>query len=661
MMKRLTLVLFAIASSVAGNTQTKLFIADDRSFSILVPATWTTSTNGSQAFVGKDPSFPEGRWEIEFSEPNMTLEELSKKQLQNFESNKPGADKLNHANFQTINGTRWWIVDYTSKKGTRYICFQSIQNKKRFAIYYFAKVEFFRTGLKAADDLVASFSPDVNKRADAAAKPPESKPDRAVKNKPTSSGYAAGTPAGTVGADAIRLEVDMMNPFHGKYTHVRKGSAEALLNDDGKIVIPFGKHRYRDAQSYWQINISPQGQILNTGDIYPAYFGTLAPFNPYAQPNKPYGVNLSSANYNSNDMMAIDAHGKFLKIPVSGMDHEGYVTRFVWPDSKSYPMEATMVSEKYDGSKIIGSGNQRRTKATGSYESVRYKFEFTSWSAGASGYYGWTCGLRPASALPLPPNSSERESKNKRVGFINRKGQFQVAPGYFKVGEFSEGLAFVCRLNEFDEERWGAIDTTGKLVIPFQYRTQPGRLNHGRALIQAVDMDKIAYAMIDRAGKILFTIPKNSGDTVSVEPACCNPLPEKFLFSHGYTYVAVNLKSKGPDWGHFLDTNGVYTPIIRMLRKHYSNGEAIQVVSPVRDEQFLFTVATSHYSGIGIANIRGEIIIPPVFTDLRMFEPESKMQYAAIKRNKEGEKDIEGYIDRTGVFRIIRAERPAGF
>lgn len=669
-MNKFVLVVFALLSKGLLCAQTKIFIAADNSFSVTIPAEWATASNRNAALVATDPSFPEGRWEVEVytarTGKQLTLDELSKEQLKNFQSSKPGADKLNAANFQTINQKKWWVVDYTSSKGTRYICFQIIEDQTRYSIYYFSKEAYFGAGVKATDELVSSFKTGSTEIVQPAAKdkPSTEKKENHRGNSTAATAWST-SDAGKVAPDAKKMEVNKMEVFHGKYASVSKGTEQALMNDAGELVIPFGKYNYYPGGSYWLKNVAPNSVISNFGAVYPSFYGTLAPFNAKATPTKFYGVYKKDAPAGSENA-AIGPDGKILPVYIKSIDHEGYSSQMVKQNTNTYPIESDLISERYDGAKIVGAGNRRQLRATGGYETIRYNFESTSWSGATNGYSGWAGGLRPASKwvsieVSAGPGTDTREAKNKKIGFINRKGAFQVPPNYYKVGEFSEGIAFVCRLDEFGEERWGAIDTVGNLIIPFQYRIQPGRFNNGRALVQAINMDKVAYAMINREGNIVFTLPKNSGDTLSVEPWCCNPLPEKFLYSHGYTFVAVNLKTKGKDWGHLLDTNGVYIPIMKKLRAHFTKGESVEIISPVRNNEFLFTVASNTINGIGIADITGKIILPPVFSNLSLFEPESKLQYAEVGKQYVGQKGIEGYIDRTGIFRIVKVDRAGGF
>lgn len=58
--------------------------------------------------------------------------------------------------------------------------------------------------------------------------------------------------------------------------------------------------------------------------------------------------------------------------------------------------------------------------------------------------------------------------KNKRVGFINKKGEIVIPAQYMKVGPFKNGFAVV---EDINSRKCGMIDKSGKSVIPCEYET----------------------------------------------------------------------------------------------------------------------------------------------------------------------------------------------
>lgn len=464
-----------------------------------------------------------------------------------------------------------------------------------------------------------------------------------------------------IAPDVKRLEVDKMDKFFGGFAVVQKGTAFGLINDKGDFVIPFNKYTFNFTE-YFGARSFHQSEEFGRGKFYPSYYGSMGQLQNTVDPIKLIGFTDTKTGKNGY----IDTKGRIHENvknlrngDFSGYDPEGYFVESASGSAFSKG-DGKLVLTKYDGSNIVGKGNYISQGTSG--QLVNYSPAFTYSTEGVSGYSGWSNGLMPAVDVTNKSiNISQREKENKRIGYINRKGEFQIKPDFFAVGEFSEGVAFVAKKDEFDELRWGAIDTLGNLIIPFKYRRQPGRFSHGRALIKAVGMDNIEYAFINKKDKIIFTIPKNSGDTISVG-SLGSYGSEKFLFSEGYHPVRLNLKSgKGKDNVYLLDTAGNYIPIMSLLRKHLPEG-TIEIKSSIKEGQFLFYHFLNQKGGFGIADVRGNVIIEPNFHKLELFEKESTLQHAIWGRgNNTSDIGIEGYINRNAVFQIIKEKRAAGF
>ncbi len=55
--------------------------------------------------------------------------------------------------------------------------------------------------------------------------------------------------------------------------------------------------------------------------------------------------------------------------------------------------------------------------------------------------------------------------KNDKIGFINARGEWVITPQFKKAKSFVNGYAGV-----FNDKYWGVIDSTGKLILDYQYR-----------------------------------------------------------------------------------------------------------------------------------------------------------------------------------------------
>lgn len=70
-------------------------------------------------------------------------------------------------------------------------------------------------------------------------------------------------------------------------------------------------------------------------------------------------------------------------------------------------------------------------------------------------------------------------------GYVNKKGEFVIKPTYISASRFNEGIAVVSKgKSAYDAEKLtGAIDKTGKLIIPMEKRSI-GDFKNGRALAE---------------------------------------------------------------------------------------------------------------------------------------------------------------------------------
>ncbi|WP_416437619.1 WG repeat-containing protein [Phnomibacter sp. MR] len=83
---------------------------------------------------------------------------------------------------------------------------------------------------------------------------------------------------------------------------------------------------------------------------------------------------------------------------------------------------------------------------------------------------------------------------NDKYGFINRQWQETIRPQFAWVDEFSEGLCVVRN----DNGKHGYIDTTGKLVVDFEFQ-YANKFENGRAKVEINNL----WGAIDKKGKVI--------------------------------------------------------------------------------------------------------------------------------------------------------------
>lgn len=121
--------------------------------------------------------------------------------------------------------------------------------------------------------------------------------------------------------------------------------------------------------------------------------------------------------------------------------------------------------------------------------------------------------------------------QNKKIGFVNSKGEWIIAPEFDKARAFSNGLAPVS-----NDKKWGFINEKGELVIEMQFRDAEVFSENGLAPVKDKD-----WGFIDTSGNLV--------------------IPMEYDITAGFAFLAGNndkgfdgdlarLKSKN-GWGFF--------------------------------------------------------------------------------------------------------------
>lgn len=190
-------------------------------------------------------------------------------------------------------------------------------------------------------------------------------------------------------------------------------------------------------------------------------------------------------------------------------------------------------------------------------------------------------------------------SKSGKTGLINRQGQFVVDTNkFFTISSFDQGVAIVTK---YDRQarynaryKYGVIDTSGKLIVPFdRYRDIEG-FKHGLAKVSFKGGNKVG--LIDRSGHLLMKIanadlyledlvPGNRIDLLMNRKGKTNGSP----FYHAYADQNGKLIINNSDfeWGHsfshhraFVKKNDVWI-LIDTLGQQISQNEFDAVMDGV--------------------------------------------------------------------------------
>jgi len=209
---------------------------------------------------------------------------------------------------------------------------------------------------------------------------------------------------------------------------------------------------------------------------------------------------------------------------------------------------------------------------------------------------------------------AKAESKdNKKWGFLNKKGEFVIAPEYGVALNFSDGLASV-QVGKFDLEhgKWGAIDKNGKMVIAPEF-DYIGSFSDGLASVMFGIGFNGKWGFINKEGKLLI-----------------NPeFDAAWDFSEGLAMVKV-----GDKWG-FIDKQG--TPTIKPL---------FESALPFSEGLAAVRVGDEKTGKWGFIDKNGNMIIKPSFDVVESFSD----GLARIGKGNDNNYDNMAYIDKTGNY-----------
>lgn len=158
--------------------------------------------------------------------------------------------------------------------------------------------------------------------------------------------------------------------------------------------------------------------------------------------------------------------------------------------------------------------------------------------------------IRPASDGLTAVATIDKKGKRK-WGFRDSSGTLVVPFQYCEVGDFSDGMAAVRLYADKEcmrEGNWGFIDKTGKLVIPAKYTNRPSHFDSGLAVV--VDRKENTY-YIDKNGATKYgpvlkwrsTEEIKDGEFSAISPFVNGHAFVRFVvhgeYDNGYTYSGV--------------------------------------------------------------------------------------------------------------------------
>lgn len=237
---------------------------------------------------------------------------------------------------------------------------------------------------------------------------------------------------------------------------------------------------------------------------------------------------------------------------------------------------------------------------------------------------------------------SAMTEENGQWGYINESGDYVIDPQFDAVTEFSGGYATVSVGG-----KWGIIDTKGTYIVSPQY-DYISPFSQGVAVVIDFDVDDEGsdkYGLIDTSGKLLLPITYDEIGSDALEGLDLENKNEIFVIRSGDKYGYANIKGKvviAPTYDDADSFSEGYAAVCNNDKYGFINEKGKLVISCQYDSAFDFIEDRSIVTvgdKYGVINTKGDYVVNPKY-DMMFSYSEG---YAAFKK---GEK--WGYVDTKG-------------
>lgn len=265
---------------------------------------------------------------------------------------------------------------------------------------------------------------------------------------------------------------------------------------------------------------------------------------------------------------------------------------------------------------------------------------------------------KPTVLLPVVYKPEQKAGNyHNKIGFVRRNGKTAFPGQFIDAGVFCNDMCAVADLDNFGVVRWGFIDTTGRLVIPYKFRIKPGNFHEGLALVAPVDNADFQFAYIDKQGNIQIKIGTGPG-TSKYDPG---RIDQTAFFMRGYSFW----RTYNADL-ILLDKRGEFHPLSEVVHISGIKPSDKLFISKYSTKGIYYDFRTPYTklaNGLGMVDYNGYEIFPAVFNFLQL---DNFSSYAVAKMNlppsatSNRPQQIQGIVNKQGVFVLI-IEKKATF
>jgi len=422
-----------------------------------------------------------------------------------------------------------------------------------------------------------------------------------------------------ISPDIVYIDVDEIGDFSEGFAVVRKDNQISIIDAKGNFIIPFGKyHAAGFINGYCQVTdvkTKKLGFIDKKGnEVIPCKYSTVE-------------------NFKTDGFCQLESEER-TRTPDGNVK---YVRKYYY--NSIAKNQNNLVFTRY--------GDIRQNKATNSF----------------TGKYSSEVGSI------VPGEELGTFYKNGKYGFMKRDGSIIINPQFKSTGNFSDGVAKVQMFEPSSgKTKTGYIDRTGKLIIPYTFTQEPGDFHHGLAMVIPAIKEEFDFAYINKKGEVVIKIKATEkysnfriATPVRISVDIYSP-NENYSYSSSIFWEAFNKSTQTTEFllldstGQFININDVYKNFKYSSQLFDGvNGQWEFFPSLFYKNQLRFKLrSTNNEIVYGVVDLKGNIIFPPVFTELYTTDEASGLSRASV--NNDG-KIVSGYINSKGNFAIIIGQK----
>ena len=317
------------------------------------------------------------------------------------------------------------------------------------------------------------------------------------------------------------------------------------------------------------------------------------------------------------------------------------------------------------------------------------------WESGYHGYFIDKKGNRYARPDFYHTPSNElffliKQTYQHPVTTVFRKNGVKVFSMDYNGIEYSDGYFKVHSASNYNNNQYGFVDTTGKLVIPLKFSGRAETFQEGLALYTPQFQDEYYYSFINKSGEEAFRITKTSilsnyqhmGNFIDGYADCAvvkdgksqqalidkkgKTIVLEELFKQGNPQIVSDIYGRENTWGSIdffryngpgikRNSKGVYVSCAFYLKPNTVSANSL---ASGKMEQSGGVGGKDNWwkvRGIGFIDYNGELLVPPVFSAIGPFDEKSGLAKATYNYyNNDNESEVvQGFINTKGEFVIV--------